>query len=353
MGKLRDKTAEIRDFILTNIEKQPSDITAITAQKYNISKQAVRKHIQALVEDGLVTYSGVTRDRKYQLKPIIQSSREYPVSSALEEDKIWRQQLRPKLEGVSQNIIDICQYGFTEMVNNVIDHSEGSQLRIQYIYTAAFMEIVIADNGVGIFNKIQAILGLEDPLNVILELSKGKLTTDPKHHTGEGIFFTSRMFDNFAMMSGNLLFTHTEPDDDWLVEEQAKLFSGTSVQLRISPTSNRTIQGVFDRYAGGDDYGFTRTHIPVTLARYGDENLISRSQAKRLLARFERFKEIVLDFKGVDMIGQAFADEIFRVFRNEHPQIHITNIGANDLVEKIIKRASGRPADDGETGYYG
>ena len=337
MGKLREKTAEIRDFILINIEQHSNNITAITAQKYHISKQAVRKHIQALIEDGFVTSSGVTRDRKYQLKPLNHLSIEYPVSPNLEEDKIWRQELRPKLEGALPNVINICQYGFTEMINNVIDHSEGSLLRFQFNHTAAFIEIVITDNGIGIFNKIQGILGLEDPIHVILELSKGKLTTDPKHHTGEGIFFTSRMFDDFTIMSGNLFFTHTEPDDDWLIEKQDELFSGTCVRLRINPTSNRTMQEVFDRYATGDDYGLTRTHIPVTLARYGDENLLSRSQAKRLLARIERFKEIVLDFKGVDMIGQGFADEIFRIFRNDHPQIHITYIGANEPVEKMIK----------------
>ena len=304
MSKVRDKTARIRSFILTNIEKHPNDITAFTAQEFNISKQAVRKHLLSLVKDNLLLFSGVTRDRNYQLKPIDQLSIEYPVSSTLEEDRIWRQQLRPKLEGVRQNIINICQYGFTEMINNVIDHSAGSTLHIQLTYTAAIIEIVISDNGIGIFNKIQSILGLEDPIHVILELSKGKLTTDPVHHTGEGIFFTSRMFDAFTIMSGNLFFTHSEPDDDWLIEEQAEIFSGTLVRLRISPDSTRTIQEIFDRYATGDDYGFSRTHIPVILARYGDENLISRSQAKRLLARFERFQEIVLDFKEVELIGK-------------------------------------------------
>jgi hypothetical protein len=234
------------------------------------------------------------------------------------------------------------------MINNVVDHSTGGRLIIQYTSTAASIEIVIIDNGVGIFNKIQEILGLEDSIHVILELSKGKLTTDPKHHTGEGIFFTSRMFDNFAILSGNLFFIHTEPDDDWLIEKQDELFSGTCVRLRINPTSNRTTQEVFDRYTTGDDYGFTRTHIPVTLARYGDENLISRSQAKRLLARFDRFKEIVLDFRDVEIIGQSFADEIFRVFGNNHPHVHITYVGANEQVEKMIRRVISQAESDAE-----
>ena len=82
-----------------------------------------------------------------------------------------------------------------------------------------------------------------------------------------------------------------------------------------------------------------KTQVPVFLAIYGNENLISRSQAKRLLVRFEKFKTIILDFEGVDMIGQAFADEIFRVFQNTHPTIDIRPINTNEQVEKMISRA--------------
>ncbi|MEE8469856.1 MAG: STAS-like domain-containing protein, partial [Dehalococcoidia bacterium] len=66
----------------------------------------------------------------------------------------------------------------------------------------------------------------------------------------------------------------------------------------------------------------------------------SRSQAKRVLARFDRFKEIMLDFDQVEFIGQAFADEIFRVFKNAHPDIKIFPIGANEDVEKMIERVT-------------
>jgi len=105
----------------------------------------------------------------------------------------------------------------------------------------------------------------------------------------------------------------------------------------------RALKEVFDQYASGSgDYGFSRSHIPVFLARYGDENLVSRSQAKRLLNRLERFKEIVFDFQGVGLIGQAFADEIFRVFQNEHPEANLTWINASADVNQMIRRASGR-----------
>ncbi len=340
MIKRQEKTSEIRTFILSQIETHPRDITNITASKFNISQQAIRKHLQSLIKDGLIRASGATRDRRYGLVVLDELEISIPISSDLAEDALWRHQIRPKFDGVKTNVINICQYGFTEMVNNVLDHSEGQNLFLGYQRTAAYIQLVIADDGIGIFNKISKILGLQDKIHVILELAKGKLTTDPSKHTGEGIYFTSRVFDHFMIMSGNLLFAHTEADNDWLLEEQQNLHQGTYVRLRISPVSDRKLSDVFDKYASGEDYGFSKTHIPVTLARYGDENLVSRSQAKRLLSRFERFEEIILDFSAVEMIGQAFADEVFRVFKSEHPSAHLVYVNANEQVERMILRAS-------------
>lgn len=277
--------------------------------------------------------TGTTR-RKYEVKPLVNFSTQVSIQG-LEEDKLWRQTVLSLMTNVPANVLQICHHGFTEMVNNAIDHSEGTKLKISVMRTHTLIEIQIGDNGVGIFNKIQKAFNLDDPLHAILELSKGKLTTDPARHSGEGIFFTSRIFDRFAIISGKLSFTHLESDKDWLLEDKDVVFAGTLIQMRINLRSKRNIQQVFDTYTS-DDFSFTKTHVPVFLARYGDENLVSRSQAKRLLARFERFKEIVLDFDNVDSIGQAFADEIFRVFVIQNPAIHLIPINANKQIQKMI-----------------
>lgn len=339
MGKYSEKSSEIQNFILLQVENHPNDITTLTAKNFNISKQAVRKHIKKTITDGKIQASGATRNKHYKLNILVEHKIEFPINSSLAEDILWREHIRPKLEGIKPNIISICQYGFTEIVNNALEHSEGKTLSIYFERTAANIKIIISDNGVGIFNKISKMLDLDDKIYTILELSKGKLTTDPDHHTGEGIFFTSRVFDNFMIISENLLFAHMESNNDWLLEEQGNLYKGTSVHLKISVFSERSLKEVFDKYTDEENYGFSRTHIPVTLARYGDENLISRSQAKRLLNRFERFKEIVLDFNGVEMIGQAFADELFRVFALEHPSTNISYINTNDQINFMISRA--------------
>jgi hypothetical protein len=85
----------------------------------------------------------------------------------------------------------------------------------------------------------------------------------------------------------------------------------------------------------------------VNLAQYGNDKLISRSQAKRVVARLDLFKTIIFDFTGVPSIGQAFADEIFRVFANEHPTISLLPVHANSEVHRMIARVKQNAAPDG------
>jgi hypothetical protein len=115
---------------------------------------------------------------------------------------------------------------------------------------------------------------------------------------------------------------------------------GTRVNMIISGWSNRELRGVFDRSAsGGDDFSFSKTHVPVKLAKYGNESLVSRSQAKRVLKRFDRFEEVMLDFQGVETIGQAFSDEIFRVFRRKNPGIRLISVNTTPEIKQMIQRA--------------
>jgi hypothetical protein len=148
------------------------------------------------------------------------------------------------------------------------------------------------------------------------------------------------MFDSYTIMSGKLYFSHTLTHADWLIESEGKNpTKGTSVSMDIRISSNRTTQVIFNEFATIDHPGFYKTIVPVYLAQYGDENMISRSQAKRVLARVEKFREVVLDFERVKEIGQAFADEIFRVFSQANPQVHLIPINANESVQWMIDRA--------------
>jgi hypothetical protein len=208
----------------------------------------------------------------------------------------------------------------------------------------------VYDDGIGIFEKIKRQFQLEDHRHAILELSKGKLTTSPDRHSGQGIFFTSRMFDKFSITSSNSYFSHVLNEKDYLYPLDGSV-KGTLVEMRVGVNSRRTPKEIFDAYTDldSDDLDFSKTQVFLDLARYGKEDLVSRSQAKRVLAGFDRFKEVALDFTGIDTMGQAFADEIFRVYARQHPKIKLNPINAVEDVMRMIRRATSALKSESES----
>lgn len=339
MVGVRKRGEEIRQFILDNVEHHPRDVASITARTFEISRQAVNKHIKKLVDQHALLVKGSTRNRHYMLHPNEKWEQFYTLDEKISEDQVWREDVSGFVNELPDNVVDIWHYGVTEIVNNAIDHSSGDRLLAQVTKTATNTEILIYDDGEGIFKKIQRELGLLDERHSVLELSKGKLTTDPDNHTGEGIFFSSRMFDNFAILSGNVYFSHQYDEvEDWITEHQ-KFQSGTAVFMKMNNNSSRSPKEIFDSFASDDDYGFSKTVVPVKLTQYGDDKLVSRSQAKRLLVRVDRFKTVIFDFDEVETVGQAFADEIFRVFKNQHPEMDLIYLNVNKQVQQMITRA--------------
>ncbi len=337
------KTKEIHDFILRNVSDHPKDIGQITARQFGITRQSVSGHLNSLAEEDLLLASGMTRARRFDLKDYIDTSFEFDVSRDLKEDVIWRDNIRPHLKDIKENVLDILHIGLTEMVNNVIDHSESNKLTVFIFRNAMNTTLVVRDYGIGIFKKIQEDFNLDDPRHSLLELSKGKLTSDDSKHTGEGIFFSSRMFDTFIIWSERLMYSCSIQNNEWLTETENKdhFKKGTLIIMEITEDSDRTSTEIYDKYTSEyDDYGFTKTHIPLELLRYEGEKLISRSQAKRLLARVDKFNEVLLDFRGVKDIGQSFADEIFRVYKQDHPGIIILTLNTTPEINKMINRVA-------------
>jgi DNA-binding transcriptional ArsR family regulator/anti-sigma regulatory factor (Ser/Thr protein kinase) len=338
---LHSSTSELRLFIIQNVGEHPREISALTQRMLMISRQSVNRHLRKMVEENILRAQGNTRARRYSLAA---EKLELAILLAdpVEEHLVWQGHVAPQLKGLPDNVLGICEYGFTEMLNNVIDHSDGSRVKITVVRSPAFVEIWIVDDGIGIFRKIRDAFNLEHEQDAVLELSKGKLTTDPARHSGEGIFFSSRMFDKFGIASGTLFFCHMMDDSDWLLERVAER-GGTAVEMTIDVCTPRRVGEVFDRFSSSDDdYAFQMTHVPLSLAKFGDENLVSRSQAKRVVRRFDRFKQVVLDFSDVTTVGQAFADEIFCVFQFAHPEVRVLSTNASPDVERMISRARAR-----------
>lgn len=333
---MNEYSVKISHFILEQVEEHPSDLTLLVARQFGFSRQNAHKYIVKEVNRGKLIKIGHARHTRYFLVggKYIEFDLELP---GLKEDLVWSKYIRPMVLNYSDNIQRICAYGFTEILNNAIDHSGGSKVFINLGIKDNNLIIIVIDNGVGIFRKIQNALNLDTMKEAILHLSKGKFTTDPANHTGEGIFFASRAFDSFSIYSDDMFYTFK--NQDWFLSpERAEPFGrGTYIKMILSLQSKKILKEVMDQFAD-QEIGFGKTIVAVALSVDPNDPHVSRSQAKRLLMGLEKFKSVVLDFKDVELVGPAFIDEIFRVFKNEHPDIDIQYVNANDDVEIMIKR---------------
>ncbi len=263
--------------------------------------------------------------------------------AGLDEDDVWRALSSQLPSGTSSAARTILNYAVTEMANNAIDHSEGAELVVAAASDARTVMVRIADDGVGAFQRIADGLGLDGPEQAVVEVTKGKRTTAPATHSGEGLFFTSKAVDAFEITANGIVVAFDNTIDD--VATGSAVGVGTTVVLGLTLDSTRSLTEVFGRYApiGDDDTrGFTRTVPRVSLISHGGA-FISRSEAKRFAAGLEEFATVTLDFAGLDLIGQGFADELFRVWQNAHPTVELLVEGASPGVRLMIDRVD-RPA---------
>ncbi len=337
MGFKKEKQERIKKYILEKIENQQSDIAKRTAEAFDTSLNTVYRYIRELENDGVIIKTG---NRTFQVKESMTQHVIYRSRGELkEEDRIYDQYIRSHVKDLPDNVQKIWQYSFTEMMNNAIDHSEAEVVIIMVTQSFSKTFISICDMGVGIFKKIKEYYGYESLDDAVNELFKGKLTTDSRNHSGEGIFFTSRILDHFGAISDGKIFTHNDFSDllenieDIETLQDWKDWKGTMILMGLSNFSKKDSAEVLNMFANVDG-GFTRTHIPIK--NMYDAYPVSRSQAKRLCHRFESFQEIELDFAGIQEIGQGFAHEIFVVFQNNHPEVKLLPVNMSEEVSKMV-----------------
>lgn len=310
-----------------------------------ISRQALHKHLKKLVLEGLVLKAGGTKNARYLLAakkrpPVLRQVR-YVTLHGLDESAVFQALSRKAnlQESLRENVFDILHFAFTEMLNNAIDHSRSRRAQLELRLTPYDVRFSIRDYGVGVYASIASMYGLTSEREAAGELLKGKTTTFAERHSGEGIFFTSRAGDRFALRSHGieLEFDNHLPDIFLKVSRPIK---GTLVTFSIGRNARRQLKNVFDEFAPPEhDYRFEKTKIAVRLFQ---ENYVSRTEAKRLLSGLEKFKEVVLDFQKVRTIGQGFADEIFRVFKNAHPEVSIVVVHAAPVIEQMVRHVVDR-----------
>jgi len=302
----------------------------------HVSPATAHRFLHALVTGGVLERRGRGRAARYQLRAIRRRFRR----AGLDEHRAWEEitagiaRIRPLPPDVSRSLA----YAASEILNNAVDHSKGRTVDVAVRFERGGATVTtIADDGVGVFRRLCDDFGFATPGDAILQLEKGKLTSDPSRHSGEGLFFSSKAVTRFRLES---------QETAWIVDNDIRdsgigpsdVRRGTRVQLEVVPGHMRRLEDVFAAYTDPATLRFTRTRTTVKLAGLG-HTLVSRSEAKRLVTRLTDFEHVTLDFSGVEVVGQGFCDEVFRVFARAHPKIELEPVGMNDAVAFMVNRA--------------
>jgi len=338
----------LKALVLNEFKKKGRLKTADLARVYNVTYQAIQKHLSALIKEGLILKLGSSKRSTYYvlntpraISKIFKGARKFRKrvkAKGLSEDALLKELAFQAgiLGGLSRNARTNFDYAFTEMINNAIDHSGTHFIDTNVEVNEGLVSFLVSDSGVGIFQNICEKRNLKTELEAIQDLLKGKQTTMPERHTGEGIFFTSKIADRFVIESHRKRLIVDNNINDIFIED-IRFKQGTSVFFEMRSDSPKKLDELFSRFTK-ENFKFDKSQVKVKLFTTG-ELYVSRSQAKRLVHALDQFAEIVLDFKDVETIGQAFADEVFRVFQADHPDIKITPINCNENVEFMIKRS--------------
>ncbi len=257
----------------------------------------------------------------------------------LAEDMVWRRVAEDLGFSTGTEAGRIINYAFTEMLNNAIDHSGSQTATITWWTSPDQWTFEIKDHGVGAYAKLGEGLHLASEFEAVQELSKGKRTTDRERHTGEGIFFTSKVVDLFRLTSSGVRWTVDNLRHDTALGA-VQVTPGTSVLCQIDPQTDRVLADIFREFT--EDHAFVRTRPVVRLFEIGT-TFVSRSEARRLLDGLDAdFETVEVDFSGVTDVGQGFVDELLRVWPSMHPGKTVIPLNMNPAVDFMIKRGLSR-----------
>ncbi len=174
-----------------------------------MSREYVARILRQLVAERTLVKAGTTRGTTYALAEgadsLLPAVRRRLRTQGLEEDRVWSDLRRaaPFIDRLPDNTRQIVAYAFTEMLNNAIEHSRSDTVEVATWQDDKSVWFTVKDAGIGVFRNVMQQRGLASELEAMQDLLKGKTTTAPHAHSGEGIFFTSKVADECPSGSGS------------------------------------------------------------------------------------------------------------------------------------------------------
>ena len=234
----RPQTESIREFILNCVAEHPRSVARQVAQAYGISRQAANRHLDALVDSGLLEQEGATRSREYRLRRSSVLNREVRVTPVLNPERFWDDNLAPVLSHDPVGVRDLCRGAFGEVVLNVIRHAQATWINLIFEMTARAIEVTVADDGRGVFTQLAARVGVSTPRDaaaLMLRHANDRSSGFPASR----LALLARNFEWFEIASSGVTLTWYSATGSWSLADTDAPVKGTRVSMRLSRTEKR------------------------------------------------------------------------------------------------------------------
>jgi DNA-binding transcriptional ArsR family regulator len=228
----RSQTESIRQFILDRVADDPRSVARQVATAYGISRQAANRHLDALVESGVLEEEGATRSKEYRLLRTSLLNREIRVTPVLNADRFWDDHMAPVLAHDRAAVRDLCRGSFGEVIHNVIRHAQATWITVSFEMTARNIEVRVADDGKGIFNRLAERIGVSaarDAAALVLRHANDRSSDFPAAR----LSLLARNFEWFEIASSGVVLSYYAATDSWSIGEIDSPASGTRISMRL------------------------------------------------------------------------------------------------------------------------
>ena len=233
----RSRTRTIQSFIIEHVDDDPRGIARRVAQAYGISRQAANRHLDSLVDAGVLDQAGQTRARAYALRRMATLSRELRVTPVLNPVRLWDDHVMPILAGDRAKLRESCRAFFREAVDNAVAHAGASWITFEVVTNAREVEISVRDDGRGVFETLAAKL-VSGSAREAAETFVAQARASSTNGAGATLVVLARDLDHFSMASSEVAVEFDRPSDSWSIVS-ADAAPGTRVACRLTRITPR------------------------------------------------------------------------------------------------------------------
>jgi len=277
----RHDLCAVTQWITAAVQEHGQGLPEHVMARLGISRRSALALLNKLVAAQWLAREGKSRRSSFVPGSLRQVVQRYALAG-LQEDLPWQHDFAPHFS-LPPALARMAQHAFSELLNNAIDHSGGTHVAVSMRTTALHLQLLVSDDGCGVFERIQQSFEIGDPATAMLELSKGKLTSAPDSHAGHGLFFTSRLADVFDLHANHRAFQYRGWDLHSWHPTKALARDGTSIYIAINLDTPRTLGQVLNAHShSGEGHGFESTGVPLQPTTRPHTGPESRDHVKRM-----------------------------------------------------------------------